>query len=77
LWNEDIKLFIISALSPAKVSSIEIDEKTKHAKVTVEESQAPLAIGKGGVNVNLASRLAGYTIDIIQIPNSSPAPEAL
>ena len=71
LWNDDIKLFIMSALSPAKVSSIEIDEKTKHAKVTVEESQAPLAIGKGGVNVNLASRLAGYTIDIIQVPNTS------
>jgi len=48
----------MSALSPAKVTSIEIDEKAKHAKVTVEESQAPLAIGKGGVNVNLASRLA-------------------
>ena len=53
------------------MASIEVDEKGKHAKVTVEESQAPLAIGKGGVNVNLASRLAGYTIDIIQVPNAS------
>jgi len=71
LWNSDPKTFIISALSPAKVSSIELDPKAKHAKVTVEESQAPLAIGKGGINVNLASRLADYTIDIVQIPNSA------
>lgn len=70
-WNKDTKLFIIAALSPAKVSSVEINEKTKNAKVTVEESQAPLAIGKGGVNVNLASRLTDFTIDIIQIPNTS------
>lgn len=70
-WNKDIKLFIIAALSPAKVTSVAIDEKTKNAKVTVEESQAPLAIGKGGVNVNLASRLTDYTIDIIQIPNTT------
>lgn len=70
-WNKDSKLFIIAALSPAKVTSVEIDEKAKNAKVTVEESQAPLAIGKGGVNVNLASRLTEYTIDIIQIPNTT------
>lgn len=70
-WNKDSKLFIIAALSPAKVTSVEIDEKAKNAKVTVEESQAPLAIGKGGVNVNLASRLTDFTIDIIQIPNTS------
>lgn len=70
-WNKDSKLFIIAALSPAKVTSVEIDEKAKNAKVTVEESQAPLAIGKGGVNVNLASRLTEFTIDIIQIPNTT------
>ncbi len=70
-WNKDSKPFIIAALSPAKVTSVEIDEKAKNAKVTVEESQAPLAIGKSGVNVNLASRLTDFTIDIIQIPNTS------
>lgn len=66
-WNDDAKLFIISALSPAEVISVELDEKEKRAKVTVDESQAPLAIGKGGVNVNLAARLSGYEIDIVQI----------
>lgn len=69
-WNNDPKVFIQAALSPAKVTNVEINEKTKYAKVTVEESQAPLAIGKGGVNVNLASRLTGFAIDISQIPNS-------
>lgn len=65
-WNKDDKLFIIAALSPAKVIDVEVDREAKRAKVTVDEAQAPLAIGKGGVNVNLASRLTGYTLDIIQ-----------
>lgn len=68
-WNEDIKVFIISALSPAQVISVEINEKEKQANVTVTEEQAPLAIGKGGVNVNLAARLTGYDIDIVQLPS--------
>jgi len=66
-WNKDEKLFIIASLSPAKISEVKIDEKTKRAVVTVEEKEAPLAIGKGGINVNLASRLSGYEIDITQI----------
>lgn len=65
-WNKDDKLFIIAALSPAKVIDVEVDREAKRAKITVDEAQAPLAIGKGGVNVNLASRLTGYTLDIIQ-----------
>ncbi len=66
-WNENSKIFIISALSPAKVISVDLNEEAKRAKVTVEESQAPLAIGKGGINVNLAARLTGYEIDIVQL----------
>ncbi len=66
-WNDNSKIFIISALSPAKVVSVDLNEEKKRAKVTVEESQAPLAIGKGGVNVNLAARLTGYEIDIVQL----------
>ncbi len=66
-WNENTKTYIISALSPAKVQSVDINDKDKIAKVTVDESQAPLAIGKNGINVNLAGRLTGYDIDIIQI----------
>ncbi len=65
-WNKDIKIFLTAALSPAKVQDIEIDEEAKKAKVTVEEKEAPLAIGKGGINVNLASKLAEYEIDILQ-----------
>lgn len=65
-WNKDDKLFIIAALSPAKVIDVEVDREAKRAKITVDEAQAPLAIGKGGVNVNLASRLTGYTLDIVQ-----------
>jgi len=66
-WNDDPLLYLAAALSPAKITSTELNEKTKIAKVTVDEKQAPLAIGKGGVNVNLASRLTNYTIDIVQI----------
>ncbi len=73
-WNKDEKLFLISALSPAKINEVELDEKEHKAKVVVEESQAPLAIGKSGINVNLASELTGYTIDIVQIPGKEPVP---
>lgn len=66
-WNQDPKLFLIAALSPAKITSVKLDEKKKKATVNVEEKEAPLAIGKGGINVNLASRLAGFEIDIVQM----------
>jgi N utilization substance protein A len=65
-WNKDEKLFLIAALSPAKISSVEIDKEGRKAKVMVEEKEAPLAIGRGGINVNLASRLTEFEIDIIQ-----------
>jgi len=72
-WNENPKVFITSALSPAKVISVELDEAKKTARVTVDESQAPLAIGKGGINVNLAARLTGYEIDIVQVQSAEDA----
>ena len=65
-WNKDEKLFLMAALSPAKITNVEIDKKTKKAIVTVDEKEVPLAIGKGGINVNLASRLAEFEIDIVQ-----------
>ena len=71
-WNKDEKLFLIAALSPAKIISVEIEKKGKRAKVTVEEKEAPLAIGKGGINVNLASRLTDFEIDIVQIKSETP-----
>jgi len=65
-WNKNDKLFLTAALSPAKITSVEIDEKTKKAQIYVDEDQAPLAIGRGGINVNLASQLTGFEINIIQ-----------
>jgi len=73
-WNEEKKIFLIAALSPAKIAEVEIDEKKKVAKVSVAEDQAPLAIGKGGINVNLASKLTDLTIDIVQITKKTPEP---
>ena len=70
-WNQDDKLFLIAALSPAKITNVELDTNTKKTKVFVDEEQAPLAIGSRGINVNLASRLTGYNIDIVQNPSKS------
>lgn len=65
VWNSDPGVFITNALSPTKVSSVNVDEKEKRAKVTVPEDQLSIAIGKSGQNVRLASKLTGYEIDII------------
>ena len=65
IWEEDAKKFIISALSPTKVDSVDIDEATKKARVSVPEDQLSIAIGKNGQNVRLASKLTGYEIDIV------------
>lgn len=70
-WNNDPKLFLISALSPAKITSVEIDEKNKKAKVIVDQQQAPLAIGSKGINVNLAAKLTNLDIDIVQTPTKA------
>lgn len=63
-FDEDIKNYIANALSPAEISSIEIDEAGKRAKVFVNEDQQSIAIGRGGQNVRLASKLTGYELDI-------------
>jgi len=63
-YSEDPEQFIRNALSPAEVAKVEIDEKAKSAKVFVDESQQSIAIGRGGQNVRLASRLTGYELDI-------------
>lgn len=65
LWDADPAKFITNALSPAKIVSVEVDEATHLAKVTVKDDQLSLAIGRGGQNVRLASRLTGWKIDII------------
>lgn len=63
-WNEDPTKFVAAALSPARVLTVQIDEHTKTASVTVPESQLSLAIGKEGQNARLAARLTGWRVDI-------------
>ncbi len=73
-WTADKKIFIIAALSPAKIKDVTFEEERK-AKVIVDEKEAPLAIGKNGINVNLASKLTNYQIDIIQIKEEKSPPD--
>ena len=63
-YTANTKLFIQRALSPAKVSSINIDEESKKAEVYLQPEEVSLAIGRGGLNIKLASMLTGYTIDV-------------
>ena len=60
------KLFIQRALSPAKVSSLTVDEENKKAEVYLQPEEVSLAIGRGGMNIKLASMLTGYTIDVFR-----------
>lgn len=64
-WNENPEKFIASAISPAKVLAVEVNEADKQAKVKVPEDQLSLAIGKQGQNVRLAAKLTGWRIDVI------------
>lgn len=64
VWKEDPAQYIEEALSPTKVSKVELDEKNKKAKVIVPDDQQSIAIGKSGQNVRLASKLTGYELDI-------------
>lgn len=63
-FSDNSEMFIRNALSPAEVAKVEIDEAAKRAKVFVAEDQQSIAIGRGGQNVRLASRLTGYELDI-------------
>lgn len=74
-WNADDKLFLTAALSPAKISSVVIQQDRQRAKVLVDSDQAALAIGKGGINVDLASKLTGYTIDIEEVTKEADTTE--
>lgn len=64
-WSPNIAEFIISALTPAKVNKVIVDEENNLIEVVVAEDQQSLAIGRGGQNVKLASKLVQYKIDII------------
>lgn len=77
-FDENSEQFIKNALSPAEVVKVQIDEDKKRATVFVTEDQQSIAIGRGGQNVRLASRLAGYEIDIETAvkPVEKPAAES-
>lgn len=63
-FTNNVQLFISRALSPARITSMDINEETKRANVYLKPDQVSMAIGKGGHNIKLASRLTGYEIDV-------------
>jgi len=64
-WSDNPAIFVRSALSPAEISSIRVDERSKSMEIMVEDTQLSLAIGKKGQNVRLAAQLTGWKLDII------------
>ncbi|MEO1101409.1 MAG: transcription termination factor NusA [Pseudomonadota bacterium] len=64
-WNYDDATFIVNALQPAEVSKVVLDEDEQRVEVVVADDQFPLAIGRRGQNVRLASQLTGWQIDLI------------
>lgn len=63
-YTPNVNLYIQRALAPAKISSMEIDEESKTAKVYLKPDEVSLAIGKGGYNVKLAGMLTGYEVEV-------------
>ncbi len=63
-WTANPQLYIQRALSPAKISSIRLNQDTKKAEVFLHPDEVSLAIGKGGMNIRLATMLTGYQIDV-------------
>jgi N utilization substance protein A len=65
-YTQNIQLFITRALSPAKVSTVKIDEENKKAEVFLKIEEVSKAIGRNGQNIKLASQLTGYELDVIR-----------
>lgn len=65
-YTENLELYVQRALSPAKIQSIKIDKENGRISVYLKPDQVSLAIGKGGLNIKLASRLLGYEIDVFR-----------
>ncbi len=65
-WTSNTQLMITRALNPARVNSVVLNEEEHKAEVFLDPDQVSLAIGKGGLNVKLASMLVGYTIDVFR-----------
>ena len=66
-YSSNLQLFIQRALSPAKVSNIVLDDENKKAEVYLQPEEVSLAIGRSGMNIELASMLTGYTIDVYRV----------
>ncbi len=64
-WSDNPVIFVRSALSPAEISSVRVDERNKCMEIMVEDDQLSLAIGRKGQNVRLAAQLTGWRLDII------------
>ena len=64
-WSSDVKAFVTKALEPAKVKTIELDERSKRIRILVSEDQLSLAIGKRGQNARLTEKLIGWGVEII------------
>lgn len=65
-YTNNLQLFITRALSPARVTSLKIDEETKRAEVILKPEEVSKAIGRGGHNIRLAGQLTGYEIDVFR-----------
>src|SRR4026209_443671 len=63
-WTNNTQLLIQRALTPAKITSMELDQDNKHANVYLKPNQVSLAIGRRGVNIKLASELTAYELDV-------------
>lgn len=74
-YTGNTKLFIQRALAPAKVSTIKVDEENKKAEVYLKPEEVSLAIGRGGMNIKLASMLTEYTIDVFREVSEEEADE--
>ncbi len=74
-FSNNTQLFIQRALSPATVSSITLDEENRKAEVYLQPEEVSLAIGRGGMNIKLASMLTEYTIDVFRVVSDSEADE--
>ena len=74
-YTSNIQLFIQRALSPAKISSIRLNEEERKAEVFLKPEEVSLAIGKGGLNIKLASMLTEYTIDVFRELDENVADE--
>lgn len=69
-FTNNTSLYIQRSLSPAKITSIKLNEETKRAEVFMKPDQVSLAIGKGGFNIKLAGKLTGYEIDVYRDSDS-------